>query len=519
MLNKTTRLSVTQQDLGRVKADLLVVGLFQSAPKIPKNLLNLNQISGNLIQNLLNLRDFQGKLHENSLLYPQKPSFPRLMLIGLGEEKSLQLNHLRQTAALAVRAAEKLAAPRVALALHAPLGESGWGGQWERVGQAIAEGAIVGRYDYQEFLSPPKDRKRVVEGMEVLLIDRRSGVASKLAAGVRVGRVLGEAQNRARAIDNRPGNEINPAELGRQAQRLARRYGLRCRVYDERRLAQMGMNALLAVGSGSAAKPRLIELEYRGRRGRGGRGRRPDVVLVGKAITFDSGGISIKPSQNMETMKYDKSGGCDVLGVLTGLAELRLPLDVAGLIPAAENLPSGTSYRPGDIVRTYGGKTVEIQNTDAEGRLILCDALAYAAAKRPGAIVDLATLTGACAVALGEHHAGLFGNREDLRKELEEAAARSGEAVWAMPSGSEYLEQMKSKMADLKNTGGREGGACTAAAFLQEFVGQAAWAHLDIAAVADSDKEKPYRGVGATGFGVRLILEWLRARRKRAQGE
>ena len=272
----------------------------------------------------------------------------------------------------------------------------------------------------------------------------------------------------------------------------------------------MGMKAILAVGGGSANKPRLIMLEHKGAGAARGAKAAPDVVIVGKAITFDSGGISIKPSQNMETMKYDKSGGCAVLGIMTAVAQAKLPLHVVGLIPAAENLPSHTSYRPGDIVQTYSGKTVEVQNTDAEGRMILCDALTYAAKMKPKAIIDIATLTGACVVALGSHHAGLFGNNMALLKQIEKAAATSGEHLWQLPSGPEYLEQMRSKIADLKNVDGRGGGSCTAAAFLGEFIGDVPWAHIDIAGVADTTEEKPYRGSGATGFAVRLMMEYLR---------
>jgi leucyl aminopeptidase len=209
-------------------------------------------------------------------------------------------------------------------------------------------------------------------------------------------------------------------------------------------------------------------------------------------------------------MKLDKSGGCDVLGILTAAARLKLPLHVVGLIPSAENLPSHTCYRPGDIIRTYSGKTVEVQNTDAEGRLILCDALAYAAEMKPGAIVDLATLTGAMRVALGENHAGLFSNNDALRTRLQTAAQASGEPVWYMPSGADYLEQMRSTVADLRNVCGRNGASCAAAAFLGEFVGAAPWAHIDIAAMAEDEKSKAWRASGATGFAVRLVLEYLR---------
>ena len=347
--------------------------------------------------------------------------------------------------------------------------------------------------------------------MRAAIVEPNTSPANKLNRGRRIGTILAEGQNQARMVANKPGNEINPPTLARQAQKLARQFGLKCKVFDDRKLADMKMNAILAVGSGSATKPRLIMLEHPGRKGRKKAQAAPDVIVIGKAVTFDSGGISLKPSLNMEAMKFDKCGGCAVLGIMTAVAALKLPQRVLGLIPAVENKPSHTSYRPGDIIRTYSGKTVEVQNTDAEGRMILCDALAYAARMKPGAIIDMATLTGACVVALGHHHAGLFTNNDALKRKIEKAAQLSSEQVWHMPSGDDYLELMKSKVADLKNIGGRAGGSCTAAAFLGEFAGDVPWAHIDIAGMADTNQEKPYRSIGATGFAVRLVLEYLRS--------
>jgi leucyl aminopeptidase len=233
------------------------------------------------------------------------------------------------------------------------------------------------------------------------------------------------------------------------------------------------------------------------------------VALVGKAVTFDSGGISIKPSANMDQMKLDKSGGIAVLAAMKALAELKLPINVYGLIPSAENLPSGSSYRPGDIIKTYSGKTVEVQNTDAEGRLILCDALHYAVKQKCDVIIDVATLTGACIVALGKYKAGLMGNDDKLIKQLQKASEVSGEKVWHMPCGEEYVNEMKSKIADLKNIGSKWGGACTAAAFLSQFVGETKWAHMDIAGMDLFSTSNEYSAEGSTGFGVRLLTAYL----------
>jgi leucyl aminopeptidase len=272
-------------------------------------------------------------------------------------------------------------------------------------------------------------------------------------------------------------------------------------------MAAKGMGGVLAVGSGSQSKPRFIVLKYNPPAKVPAT--RPKVALVGKAITFDSGGISIKPAANMEEMKLDKSGGTTVLATMKAVAELGLPVNVLGIVPAAENMPSGTSYRPGDILNTFSGKSVEVQNTDAEGRMILCDALSYAVKQDCDVIIDIATLTGACVVALGKYMAGLMGNDDGLARQLQKAAESSGEKVWPMPSGDEYAKEMKSKIADLKNIGSKWGGACTAAAFLGQFVGDKKWAHLDIAGVWSFDKPTEFAAEGASGFGVRLLTAYL----------
>jgi len=274
------------------------------------------------------------------------------------------------------------------------------------------------------------------------------------------------------------------------------------------------MGGIMAVGSGSSRKPCLIVMRYAPRKGRK---HRPAVALVGKAITFDSGGISIKPSADMDQMKFDKSGAAAVLATMKAIDDLGLDLDVMSLLPAAENLPSGTSYRPGDIVTTYSGRTVEVLNTDAEGRLIMCDALTYAVQQDYPIIVDIATLTGACMVALGRHMAGLMGNDDRLLAQLQQASQQSGEKVWPMPCGEEYAEEMKSKIADLKNTGSKWGGACTAAAFLRQFVGDKKWAHLDIAGVDVLQSTAESTAQGASGFGVRLLTMFLMNLAKQTQ--
>jgi leucyl aminopeptidase len=373
-------------------------------------------------------------------------------------------------------------------------------------GRALAEGVYFGAYRYDEYVTGGSNGR--LRSLTAEIVDPDPSRLKALTRGVSAGAIVGRAQSYARTIANRPGNVINPSALAKEARDLARGLKtLRCTIFDEKKLRANKMGGILAVGSGSKNEPRLIALKYTpAKKAKKGL---PTIALVGKAVTFDSGGISIKPAQDMDQMKLDKTGGIAVLATMKALAELGLPVNVLGLIPSAENLPSGSSYRPGDIVTTYSGKTVEILNTDAEGRMILCDAIAYAAKQKYDVIVDIATLTGACMVALGAYKAGLMSNDDDLVERLEQAAEGSGENVWHMPSGDEYADDMKSKIADLKNSGGRWGGACTAAAFLRQFAGDAKWAHLDIAGLDIFQKATEYTTQGGTGFGVRLLTTYL----------
>jgi len=506
---QTTTVTAKQSDLTKLTADVLVLGLFKNTTAVPKSLAPLDRLTKGAITQLLKLGDFTGDAHQVSMLYAQaNTAAQRLMLVGLGDKKAFKLDTLRQAAGAATRAADNIGLKHIALALHKTLTSPP---DPQRVGQALAEGAIVGRYTYNDFLTQQNQNNRSPKTCRITLVDDDPATTRALRKGAALGTVLAQAQNLARHLGDTPANEIYPAVLARHAQAAARSAGLTCKVYDDKELARRNMNAILAVGSGSARKPRLIEITYTPAKQKKSprTNNAPDVVLVGKAVTFDSGGLCIKPSASMDNMKYDKCGGCDVIAIMTACAQLKLPQRVVGLIPAVENLPSATCFRPGDIIRTYSGKTIEISNTDAEGRVILADALAYAATLKPKAILDIATLTGACVIALGQHNAGLFSNNDSLRHAIQNASQNAAEPVWHLPMGDLYLQQMKTKAADLKTTGGREGASCTAAAFLGQFVNQMPWAHIDVAAMADTTKELPYRTAGATGFGVRLILEYL----------
>jgi len=485
------------------KTDMLVVGRFSDGDA-GEILQALDKKLDGAIARLARIGDFTGKPKTQAVVYGNgRIGAERVLLLGLGERKKATLDTLRKASATAANRAVDLRVRQVSLALHGSfLGRL----DAEAVGRAIAEGVYFGAYRYDEFVTEKNNGRRASLVAEI--VDPDSKQIMGLTPGLSAGAVIGQAQCYARTLANRPGNVIDPPALARIAQDLARGFKtVSCTVFDEKTLRQKKMGGILAVGAGSRSGPRLIVLKYTPRRKSAKD--LPTVALVGKGITFDSGGISIKPAQDMDQMKLDKSGAIAVLAAIRAIAELELPVPVLAVIPSAENLPSGTSYRPGDIITTYSGKTVEILNTDAEGRMILCDAITYATRQKSGVIVDIATLTGACMVALGTYKAGLMSNDDGLVSQIEKAAEESGESVWHMPSGDEYADEMKSKIADLKNTGSRWGGACSAAAFLRQFVGEAKWAHLDIAGMDLFAKATECSTLGSTGFGVRLLTTYL----------
>ena len=486
-------------DVSKIAADVLAVGVFSDASA--KSLVKaLDKKLAGQIAKIQKLGDFEAKSASSCLLYSEgKIAAKRVLLVGLGEQKELTLDILRKAASLAATKAVDLKAKSIALSLHSDISASAKFGAVE-VGQAIAEGACFGTFRYDEYMTEAT-KKRPAK-LNAVMVDADGAVVAKLRKGLSAGVITGQAQNFARTIANRPANVINPVTLAAEAKKMARSIvGLKCTVLDEKQLKAKKMGGILAVGKGSATPPRLIVLQYTPA---GATKNTPTVGLVGKAVTFDSGGISIKPGEGMHDMKFDKSGGIAVLGAMQAIAQLKPKAKVYGLIPSAENMPSAKSYRPGDIVTTFSGKTVEIQNTDAEGRMILCDAIAYAEKLGCSSIVDIATLTGACVVAIGQKRAGLMSNDEKMVEQLKNASAKTGERVWHLPCDDEFVEAMKSKIADLKNIGGKWGGACTAAAFLSRFVEKAKWAHVDMAGVGvwgASEGDAP----GSIGFGVRLL--------------
>jgi len=491
-------------DFSKCKTDILAVGLFSDTKELDKLNKELNKKLNGAINSLIKLGDFKGKEGTNAIVYGNNEiGAKRILLVGLGEKKKATLDTVRNAAANAAKTSVELKAKTMSLALH-----NAFGGKLDlsAMARALGEGIYFGSYRYDEFITENENGR--LGSLKVSLIDPDSAKLKKLQQGLSTGITIGKAQSYARTLANRPANVVTPAKVAAAAKEITRGSNrLTCTVFDERQMAAKGMGGVLAVGSGSQNKPRFIILKYTppGKAANN----LPTVALVGKAITFDSGGISIKPSANMDEMKLDKSGGIAVLGAMKAIAELAPPVNVLGIVPSAENMPSGSSYRPGDIINTFSGKTVEVQNTDAEGRMILCDGINYAVKQKCDIIIDIATLTGACVVALGKYMAGLMGNDEALIKDLQKASETSGEKVWPMPSGEEYAKEMKSKIAHLKNIGSRWGGACTAAAFLGQFAGDTKWAHLDIAGVWSFEKATEYTSEGASAFGVRLLTAYV----------
>ena len=485
---------------GRRAADAMAIGVgTKESVRRPGS--GLDAATGAAIERMRARGDFAGRWLETAVLYPAGRGARRVIVVGLGPRAELDERHVREAAGQAARRARDLGAATLAMpvfGLEAGLDPA-------RAAQLTAEGAALGAYRFTAYRSDPGPRP--LRRIEIVVPDAPSPA---LRAAVARGAEWAEATCLARDLTNTPGDALTPDRLASRAREIARGAGARCRVLDADRLERLGAGALLAVGRGSPHPPCLIVLERDAPRAAG---RVPTVVVIGKGITFDTGGISLKPRENMHRMKYDMAGAAAVLGLFSALPTLAPAFRVVGLVASAENMPDGSAFKPGDVLRTLDGTTVEVTNTDAEGRLVLADALAYARRYEPEAVVDLATLTGAISIALGHHGAGLFTRDEALGRELADAAAASGERVWPMPIWDEATAELRSDTADLVNaTGMREGGAVVAAAFLRHFARGMRWAHLDIASTAWAYADRALGPRGAVGFGVRLLLEWLSRR-------
>ncbi len=494
------KVTVSRDEAQRAPVGALVCAL-TAGDRLPRALTELERSVGGRLRAQLRA-GFEGKRGQLADFPVEGARADHVVMVGLGEAAELTAEVMREAVGRALRVVADR--KKQSAALIAPQTSRLAG---ETLGQSVAEGAILSAYRFDKYKtlqppSPPPTR--------LLLLGSEPDELAALREGVRTGSVIAESTALARDLANEPGSYMTPARLAERARQMAREVGLRSRIFTPTDLERHEMGGILAVGRGSANSPRMILLEHGAQR-RGSRARkRPTIALVGKGITFDTGGVSLKPAQNMHEMKGDMSGGAAVIGALRAAALLDLPLHLIGIVCAAENKPDGNAYMPGDIVRTSAGITLEILNTDAEGRVVLSDGLHYATRYQPDAIVDLATLTGAKIVALGHICCAVIGNDEALIERVRAAGDRAHERAWPLPLWEEHKELIRGEVGDLKNTGGRDAGSITAAALLSYFVGKAPWAHLDIAGNEQTTRDLPYCPRGATGFGVRLLVELLR---------
>jgi len=478
--------------------ELLLLFSFESPEKLEGPIQNVDLEWKGFISTLMKQGDFKGELFECCLYYTQGvlPA-KRVVLMGLGKRGEFDLEKWRGAASKAGQFIRNSGIKQFAFPIKKFDGLSE-----EELAESFVIGLLLGVYQFNEFKT--LEREKIKEIGALVLLGEKNEEMKWIGDGLRAGQIISEAVIMARDLVNGPSNQVTPTVLAEKAQQIAKDRSMEIQVLEVGQAEAMGMGAFVAVAKGSQEPGKFIVLEYN--KGKG----LDTIVLVGKGITFDSGGISIKPSENMDRMKDDMSGAAAVLTTLQAASKLQFPFHLVGLMPATENLPSGKAYKPGDILKTLSGQTVEVISTDAEGRLILSDALTYSLRYQPKAIIDLATLTGACVIALGDYAIGLFGNNESLLKRIEEASLKTGERVWRMPLWDEYFEYLKSDVADFRNVGTRAAGAIIGGIFLSKFVEKIPWVHLDIAGPASIEKERPYIPRGGTGVGVRLLLQLLK---------
>ncbi len=493
---------------GRVqseKTELLVLMHFQDSPNLHGEATLVDKRLQGALQRLIKNEEFEGKANQTVLFHsPSRLPVKRVLLLGLGKKAEANLDTVRQAMGVAVKRVRQTGVD----SFHVTLPSQGLTSVSNVARtQAAVEGCILGTYEFSLFKTESKPKKRRLRTVTFMTAD--TSTLRDMKEGVKRGCASADSTWLVRDLSNHPSNLMTPSLIVEQARMVAKESGVSLKVLEQKDMERLGMGALLGVARGSQEPPKFLIFEYQGVRARKGSKAAAPIVLVGKTVTFDTGGISLKGAENMERMKADMTGGAEVMATIRAIARLRLPIHVLALLPATENMPGGRAIKPGDVLKTLSGKTVEVQNTDAEGRLILADGLAYATRYQPKAIIDVATLTGACSVALGKFAIGMFGNQESLKGRIQVAGETAGERVWEMPLWPEYFEQLKSDVADMRNIGGRGGGMITAALFLSKFVGKFPWIHLDIASVDWNESERPYLSKGPTGIGTRLLLQFL----------
>jgi leucyl aminopeptidase len=487
-------LAISDQSERNIKTDAVIIPLFE-APQ-PSGYADLDDLIGGLITRVIASKEFTGKHNQLTLLHVKHLRAERILLVGLGKRAELTSERLRQAGGKALSYIKNLGFQDIAVSVRAfrDKTQALRKNQEARYKQVVyfIEGGLLSIYRFEKYKKPENENNikkiTILENDAKLPLKRLNNVISAVYL--------------ARDLVNTPANDMTPVHMSEQAKAVAG-IKVKVRVLDEKKIKLEAMGAYLSVSRGSAAPPKFVVMEYKGGRGE-------PVVLIGKAVTFDSGGISIKPAEGMEKMKYDMAGGAAVIAVIKAVSDMALPINVIGIIPAAENLPGGKASKPGDVVKAINNKTIEIISTDAEGRLTLADAIGYAIKYyKPVALIDIATLTGACSIALGNEAVAMMGSDALLMAKMKEASEETYERVWQMPLYDEYKEYLKSDIADLKNAGGRTGSLVAAGYFLKEFAGETPWVHLDIAGTAWNEKEKPYIPKGSTGVGVRLLIDFL----------
>ena len=487
-------------NFAEANADALAVPVFKGEKPSDGVLKELDKLTGGIVSGLFKTEGFKGDSGQEALIRFDsrgKVKASRLLLLGVGAQKDYKAHSVAALTGAATRFFRKRSIKSFAVL---PRGS----GDAVETAQNVAQGAITSQFELDKYRTKDKQTKAVTK--VVICIDGAN--PSDLKRGIERGEAIGDSMNFTRDLANEPPNILTPSEMARRAQAMAAEVGLKCEVLDEARMIKMGMGSLMSVSLGSEQPARLISLRYTPETSSGAKGEL--LALVGKGITFDTGGISLKPGEGMDAMKYDMSGGATVLGTMRAIALMKPSVPVIGVVAAVENMPDGKASRPSDVVTAMNGKTIEILNTDAEGRLILADAVAYAEQQGATRIVDMATLTGAVIVALGDINTGIMGNDQEFVDEIIECGREAGEGFWQLPVGPEYSKQIKSDIADIKNIGPRgKAGTIMGAVFIQEFVDKAKWAHLDIAGTAWSDGVKPHQAKGPTGVAIRSLIKLI----------
>ncbi len=510
-----TRLQVTGKSPETFNVDLLIYCVAQPKKGAPK----CDTVVKNYIEKAHKFGDFSGRKSQRLLFYPEltelsdKLQAKRVLIIGLGDMNSetspqSMKEHSRVAGGEIAQEAEKCKAAKLMVVLPAIKGLSP-----RQVATALTEGILLRDYRFSKYKKTKEDDKPY-GGIKELLLNTKSSQAA-VKNGMKEAQIMANSSARARDMANEPANSWTPNSFGVEGRRIAKQYGMKCRILGKKDMVRLGMGGILGVNQGSSLPPKMVIIDYRPSRKNA-----QTLLFVGKGLTFDSGGVSMKPAAGMEDMKYDMCGGAAVLSLMKAVGEVKPAHRIVGIIPATENMVSGSALKPGDIIRHYNGLNSEIINTDAEGRLILADALAYGVKKyKPDCIVDLATLTGAVIIGLGHHHTGLLSNNDKLVERLIAAGKESGEPLWRLPLNADYSRQLKSDVADVKNIGGRSGGTITAAAYLEKFVDETPWAHLDIAGTAWNFTEKSYIPKGPSGVGVRVLIELVKNWKRSSLGK